>query len=101
MFLEGLATGAGSAMRVAKRKTLRYADIGACPSQPCAPCRVLSGAARRGAPAGRAEQHVLRKPRMEFLHEHIVSSRPKDVPREPRGGDKAAACEGLAARTSR
>lgn len=76
LFVESLAAGAHAQMLGSKRKTIKYADI---------------------------EQHVLRKPRLEFLHDHVWAIRPKEsatpapapaaAPADVAAGEEAAAAE--------
>lgn len=49
LFVESLVEGAFGTMKAAKRKTIKHSDV---------------------------EHHVLRKPRLEFLHDHVWAMRP-------------------------
>ena len=58
LFVESLVGGSFLSMKSAKRKTIKYSDL---------------------------EHHVLRKPRLEFLHDHVWAMRPEETAKK---GDK-------------
>lgn len=59
LFIESLVDGSFRSMRANKRKTIKYSDV---------------------------EHHVLRKQRLEFLHDHVWAFRPEEAQVGAKGG---------------
>ena len=59
LFIESLVEGSFRSMRANKRKTIKYGDV---------------------------EHHVLRKQRLEFLHDHVWAFRPEEAAGGTKGG---------------
>ena len=66
LFIESLVEGAFVSMRAQKRKTIKHGDV---------------------------EHHVLRKPRLEFLGDHVWASRPRGAETQAAASLRAGASE--------